>query len=99
MARLSEQLDFINVMTYDFHGAWDRVTGFNAPLKPKTSEHTVKYAISYWIQLGADSRELVMGILLYGRTFTLAGSQNDLGVPAIGGGMDGPYKPYRPYWT
>lgn len=30
--------DFINVMTYDYHGAWDEVTGHNSPLYGRSGE-------------------------------------------------------------
>ena len=29
---LGEYLDFINVMTYDMHGHWDKKTGHHSPL-------------------------------------------------------------------
>lgn len=32
MVAVSEILDELNLMTYDFHGAWDATTGVNAPL-------------------------------------------------------------------
>lgn len=35
---LSETLDFINVMTYDLHGAWEKYTGHQAALLPISSE-------------------------------------------------------------
>lgn len=30
---ISQYLDFIHVMGYDYHGSWDALTGHNAPLK------------------------------------------------------------------
>ncbi|XP_054155860.1 probable chitinase 10 [Oppia nitens] len=97
---LSQLVDFINVMTYDFHGGgWDNVTGHNAPLYASAgaTEHekqfTVSYAIDYWLKLGADPKKLVMGMGTYGRTFTLANPANHgLGAPAVGkGGKPGKY--------
>ena len=33
-------LHFINVMTYDLHGDWDKVTGENAPLYAGSADRT-----------------------------------------------------------
>lgn len=31
---ISKHLDFMNIMSYDFHGTWDSAVGHNAPLYP-----------------------------------------------------------------
>nr|CAD7429082.1 unnamed protein product [Timema monikensis] len=36
----TRHLDMINVMTYDFHGSWDTITGENAPMYADSSETT-----------------------------------------------------------
>ena len=89
---VSEYVDYINVMTYDFHGAWEHVTGHNAPLYPQSEQLTVSFAINYWINLDALHTKIVMGIPFYGRTFTLSNdNQIEIGAPTIGGGNSGPY--------
>lgn len=35
---LIRYLDFISVMTYDFHGTWEEVTGHNSPLYKGTQD-------------------------------------------------------------
>lgn len=34
IAEISQYLDFINIMTYDFNGSWNDYTGLNSPLRP-----------------------------------------------------------------
>lgn len=46
---VSSSLDFINVMAYDYHGTWERVTGYNAPLNGALS---VDSTTKLWVQLG-----------------------------------------------
>uniref|UniRef100_A0A670ZBJ1 GH18 domain-containing protein n=1 Tax=Pseudonaja textilis TaxID=8673 RepID=A0A670ZBJ1_PSETE len=80
-------LDFINVMTYDFHGSWASVTGHNSPLH----QGLVEYAMKYWNDSGAPSEKLMMGYPTYARTFRLSSTNTNVGAPASGGGSPGVY--------
>ncbi|MPC08479.1 putative chitinase 3 [Portunus trituberculatus] len=92
---LSSAVDFLNVMTYDFHGAWERMTGHVSPLmarpEDKFASQNSDYAMNYWVGKGADPGKLVMGIPFYGQTFTLADSRNNgLNAQVTNGGDPGP---------
>ncbi|KAF8787213.1 Chitotriosidase-1 like protein [Argiope bruennichi] len=95
---VAKYVDFINVMTYDFHGSWERKTGHNAPLYPMPNATedektlTVDYAIKYWIKNGAPKEKIILGMGTYGRSYTLANAANNgLGAPATGPGTKGPF--------
>ena len=69
------QLDWLNIMTYDFSGPWDREAGHNAPLLPSPDDpgrswRSVKSSLTYWHEerkVPAD--KLVVGLPFYGRAF------------------------------
>nr|UBY12664.1 chitinase [Eisenia andrei] len=102
--QMSQYLDFISIMTYDFNGAWDIQTGVNSPLYARADESGVGFdgserdtlnldwAAKYWVELGAPKEKLVIGLPTYGRCFTLADpAQNGLGAPVIGPCKNGTY--------
>uniref|UniRef100_A0A7E4UQ98 Chitin-binding type-2 domain-containing protein n=1 Tax=Panagrellus redivivus TaxID=6233 RepID=A0A7E4UQ98_PANRE len=83
---LGKYLDFLNVMTYDFHGSWDHVTGMNSPLfaaPGDTSNWNSAYAVNYWADNGFPKNKILMGIASYGRGWTLTDPSNH-GVGAPG---------------
>ena len=93
---LNSALDIINVMTYDYHGYWDGQTGHLAPLymsEGDASQHfNANYSLEYWVSLGADRRRLVMGLPLYGQTFTLPDTvHTGLSSPSLGRGQQGQF--------
>ncbi|CAL8319257.1 unnamed protein product [Merluccius merluccius] len=105
VAQLSNVLDFINVMTYDFHGAWDSFTGHNSPLYRgpfDTGEHiyfNVDFAIQYWKNQGAAVDKLLLGIATYGRTFRTTTPANGVGAPTNGAASAGPYTREAGFWA
>ncbi|NP_001268266.1 oviduct-specific glycoprotein precursor [Mesocricetus auratus] len=90
---LGRRLDFINVLSYDLHGSWEKSTGHNSPLfslpeDPKSSA----FAMNYWRNLGAPADKLLMGFPAYGRTFhLLRESKNGLQAASMGPASPGKY--------
>ena len=79
---ISEILDWINIMSYDFHGPWsgegDPVTNFNSPLysveedptpEPYHSEFNLSSSIQNYIERGVPKDKLNAGLAFYGRAF------------------------------
>ncbi|XP_053620320.1 probable chitinase 2 [Plodia interpunctella] len=96
---ISKYLDFIHIMTYDMYGSWDPITGHNSPLHKGEGDtgnrddlYTVDVAVEYWLSQGCPPSKLVLGMPLYGRTFTLTNSAvNGVRAPSSGPGLSGQY--------
>ncbi|XP_019898693.2 acidic mammalian chitinase-like [Esox lucius] len=95
IAAVAEYLDFINVMTYDFHGSWETFTGHNSP-PYRGSQDTgqdiyfnTHFAMTYWRDQGAPAEKLIMSFPTYGRTFQLSSGNTGVGAPANAPGVPG----------
>ncbi|KAK3738408.1 hypothetical protein RRG08_037045 [Elysia crispata] len=84
---ISAELDFIDLMAFDFHNSWEGFTGHIAPLYVGKHERgnerflNVDWAVNYWISKGCPRAKLVLGLPLYG-TFTLSTNNSSVGAPA-----------------
>lgn len=89
---IAASVDWINVMSYDFHGAWENVTGHNAPLHQGTGDANVGWnveaALRTYLDRGVPSSKLVMGVPFYGRSWqgVAAGGASGLYQAATGAG-------------
>jgi chitinase len=67
-------LDFWNLMSYDFAGSWDQVSGHQANLYPSTASSqanqlSVDGAVQHYMSKGVPPAKIVIGMPLYGRAF------------------------------
>ncbi|XP_053688298.1 acidic mammalian chitinase-like [Sabethes cyaneus] len=96
---INKYVDFVNLMTYDMHAYWDAKTGHNAPLYAATWEtdsvtsmYNMAACVQGWLDDGLDASKLVVGIPVYGHTFTLASTADTgVGVRTTGPGTAGTY--------
>uniref|UniRef100_A0A8D3AJV3 chitinase n=1 Tax=Scophthalmus maximus TaxID=52904 RepID=A0A8D3AJV3_SCOMX len=93
MAKIANYLDFLNVMTYNFHGFWDSVTGHHSPLDQRTADDQLNtaFAMKYWQDQGVPAEKLILGLAAFGRTFTLSTTSSGVGAPISNVGKAGPY--------
>ncbi|XP_053249128.1 acidic mammalian chitinase-like [Podarcis raffonei] len=103
---LGQYLDYFHVMTYDFHGSWERYTGENSPLYRGPADtggniyFNVDYAMNYWKKNGAPAEKLIVGFPTYGHTFILSDPSNTaVGAPTTGAGPAGPYTRQAGFWA
>lgn len=71
-----QYLDFINLMTYDYRGAWDRVTGHHSPVYPsedglEKEKFNADYTANLYHSLGVPKHKLNIGTPYYSRGWGL----------------------------
>lgn len=94
-----QYLDFINVMTYDFHGTWDPQTNhhsalYGSPADPSTGDqrsYNTHDAIQAFRSRGVPASKLNVGIGFYGRGWTNVSSANN-GLYQSGSAAPGTYE-------
>ncbi len=77
-------LDWINLMTYSFHGGWAEVTSHHAALFPTprnpdagTAAYNVHGTVSAYAAAGVPPEKLVIGVPLYAHGWSGVPAQND----------------------
>ncbi|KAJ8731127.1 hypothetical protein PYW07_004291 [Mythimna separata] len=95
---LNRYLDWMNLLSYDYHSAFEPAVNHHAPLYPLEepneysvdNELNIDYTIKFYIESGADPSKLVLGIPTYGRSYTLFNPDAvEIGSPADGPGEQG----------
>ena len=71
LAAVAEQLDFLNIMTYDFHHGLNHQSGHHGNLYPSNvpgaSQINAQQAVQGHLDAGVPAEKIVLGIPFYGR--------------------------------
>jgi chitinase len=102
LQQCSQSLDWFNIMSYDYHGAFDDPvaigTGVNAPLPQDSTPNgpfSVFQTVTTYLAAGISADQMVLGMPTYGRGYTVANpgalaSNSSYGQPFSGPSPAGP---------
>ncbi len=83
-------VDFYNVMTYDFHGGWESVTGHQAAMTADAGGYDVVTAIQQFKNTGIALEKVVLGAPAYTRAWGGVESGETLGYGQLGSANSAP---------
>ncbi|KAH6879655.1 glycoside hydrolase superfamily [Coprinopsis sp. MPI-PUGE-AT-0042] len=88
--KIEKHLDYFNVMSYDYHGPWDRnIKGEDGTAKPQTDTRDITTSMNLYKRIGLKFEKLNLGLSWYGRTYAV-GDCKGKGCKMTGGGKPGP---------
>lgn len=97
---IAASVDWINLMAYDFAGAWMSTTTFNAALyspaddpDPANAELSDDAAVTTILDAGVPPHQLVLGVPFYGRSFAGASGGDDGLFSSFSGPGPGTWEP------
>ena len=85
LPRAAAALDWVNVMTYDFHGPWESLTNFTSPFAFDSRDPTPPVqrsvtntvaTIALYRALGVPANKLVVGVPFYARQYVRVRAAN-----------------------
>eukprot|EP00475_Leptophrys_vorax_P010120 TRINITY_DN1679_c0_g1_i1.p1 TRINITY_DN1679_c0_g1~~TRINITY_DN1679_c0_g1_i1.p1 ORF type:complete len:488 (-),score=149.58 TRINITY_DN1679_c0_g1_i1:357-1820(-) len=94
LTKIHPYVDFINLMTYDYHGgAWET----NVPVQVHTpildcknnTNFDITGAVNHYLSQGVPASKINMGLATYGRTFKVGSATDSLGADSLGAGVIG----------
>ncbi|KAK7461770.1 hypothetical protein VKT23_008201 [Stygiomarasmius scandens] len=90
--KIAPSVDYLNMMSYDFHGPWDTDIVDQAPVtNPHTSIVDMRNSALLYIRAGVDLSKVNLGLAYYGRSYQLAdASCSGYNCTMVGGGTAGP---------
>ncbi|WP_115024995.1 glycosyl hydrolase family 18 protein [Synechococcus sp. UW69] len=88
LSGIDPYVDFYNVMTYDFHGGWENVTGHQAAMTGDANNYDVTGAVDVFENAGIELSKVVMGAPAYTRAWGNVADGGTFGYQQPGSGRD-----------
>lgn len=96
LAQCAQYLDWFNVMSYDYHGAFDDPntmgTGANAPLLQDSVPNgtfDIKNTVESYLKASIPKEKIVLGLPTYGRSYVIEDRTDGFGKPFSSAGPAG----------